>query len=198
MFQSSHCNSFEDGTTVDFIYSCPIFKRIAQSSLHGMNPDCNPPTNTLPPPPPPPQLGISLCANVNNYFLSSTLFYFLSKLLQYSKTIKLLNIIISRMSEYFVYLLVITVCFTPLLPLTTVITSHKIVIVSITQIVINWPIDRIKYLEYTNYLLSGPILVQVVSCGEKSRDVIHVVCYRWCFKRYNEYQENDWMYRWQK
>ena len=33
IYKSSRCNSFEDQTTVDFIYRCLIFKRVANASL---------------------------------------------------------------------------------------------------------------------------------------------------------------------
>ena len=34
LFKSSHCNSFEDGAPVDFIYGCPICKWVAESWLY--------------------------------------------------------------------------------------------------------------------------------------------------------------------
>ena len=37
-FKLSHCNSFEDQAPVDEIYGCPIFKRVAESWLHGRVP----------------------------------------------------------------------------------------------------------------------------------------------------------------
>ena len=37
-FKSSHCNSFEDGAPVDFIYGYPIFKCIAKTSPHDRAP----------------------------------------------------------------------------------------------------------------------------------------------------------------
>ena len=35
LLSRSHCNSFEDWAPVDFIYGCPIFKWVAETSLPG-------------------------------------------------------------------------------------------------------------------------------------------------------------------